>query len=152
MKNAGTLVTSERLIKGVWGTNSQISPDTIRSYVRLLRQKIDRPGRSSLMHKPYMVWVISLLVKNVPESKRWRIALFIFGALFDCCIRRCLLGLALLLFYNNLTNALDVELRGIYGLQLRSCNFSEWRSSPISEIEPDSPDRTGKISCGLSTL
>jgi DNA-binding response OmpR family regulator len=49
MKNAGVLVTSEMLIRGVWGVKSGTSPDTIRSYVRLLRQKIDRPGRVSLI-------------------------------------------------------------------------------------------------------
>jgi DNA-binding response OmpR family regulator len=58
MKNAGTVVTSEALIKSVWGTNSQISPDTIRSYVRLLRQKIDRPGRISLIQNVHGIGYI----------------------------------------------------------------------------------------------
>ncbi len=58
MKNAGTIVTSETLIKGVWGANSQISPDTIRSYVRLLRQKIDRPGRISIIQNVHGVGYI----------------------------------------------------------------------------------------------
>ncbi|HEY9774416.1 MAG TPA: response regulator transcription factor [Planktothrix sp.] len=49
MKNAGKLVKSESLITGVWGMNSDVSPETIRSYVRLLRQKIDRPGSDSLI-------------------------------------------------------------------------------------------------------
>jgi two-component system OmpR family response regulator len=58
IKNAGVLVTSERLIKGVWGNHSDISPDTIRSYVRLLRQKIDRPGRVSLIQNVHGVGYI----------------------------------------------------------------------------------------------
>jgi len=49
MKNAGNLVRSETLIKSVWGMNSDVSPETIRSYVRLLRQKIDQPGAESMI-------------------------------------------------------------------------------------------------------
>jgi DNA-binding response OmpR family regulator len=58
MKNAGTVVTSETLIKSIWGAHSQTSPDTIRSYVRLLRQKIDRPGRISLIQNVHGVGYI----------------------------------------------------------------------------------------------
>lgn len=49
MKNAGKLVKTETLITSVWGMNSDVSPETIRSYVRLLRQKVDKPGRDSVI-------------------------------------------------------------------------------------------------------
>jgi two-component system, OmpR family, response regulator len=49
MKNAGKLVKTETLITSIWGINSDISPETIRSYVRLLRQKIDAHGASSMI-------------------------------------------------------------------------------------------------------
>jgi DNA-binding response OmpR family regulator len=49
MKNAGKLIKSESLITGVWGINSDVTPETIRSYVRLLRQKIDKPGSDSMI-------------------------------------------------------------------------------------------------------
>ncbi|HEY9716976.1 MAG TPA: response regulator transcription factor [Trichormus sp.] len=49
MKNAGKLIKSESLITGVWGINSDVTPETIRSYVRLLRQKIDKPGADSMI-------------------------------------------------------------------------------------------------------
>jgi DNA-binding response OmpR family regulator len=49
MRNAGQLVKTEYLITSVWGTDSNISQETIRSYVRLLRQKLDVPGQTSLI-------------------------------------------------------------------------------------------------------
>jgi DNA-binding response OmpR family regulator len=49
MKNSGKLVKSEALVANVWGMNSDVSPETIRSYVRLLRQKIDKPGQDSVI-------------------------------------------------------------------------------------------------------
>jgi len=49
MKNAGKLVKSESLIVSIWGVNSDVSPETIRSYVRLLRQKIDKPNEESVI-------------------------------------------------------------------------------------------------------
>jgi DNA-binding response OmpR family regulator len=49
MKNAGTVVKTDTLITSVWGINSDVTIETIRSYVRLLRQKIDQPGENSLI-------------------------------------------------------------------------------------------------------
>jgi DNA-binding response OmpR family regulator len=49
IKNAGMLIKSEALITKVWGADTDVSPETIRSYVRLLRQKIDIPGKDSLI-------------------------------------------------------------------------------------------------------
>lgn len=49
MKNAGKVVRTESLIVGVWGINSDVTSETIRSYVRSLRQKIDQPEQDSLI-------------------------------------------------------------------------------------------------------
>jgi len=49
MKNAGRVVKTDALITSVWGINSDVTIETIRSYVRLLRQKIDQPGQTSLI-------------------------------------------------------------------------------------------------------
>lgn len=49
MKNAGRVVTTDALITSVWGLNSDVTIETIRSYIRLLRQKIDEPGQTSLI-------------------------------------------------------------------------------------------------------
>lgn len=49
MKHPDQLVKTELLVKSVWGLNSNVSPETIRSYIRLLRQKIDKPGETSLI-------------------------------------------------------------------------------------------------------
>jgi two-component system, OmpR family, response regulator MprA len=44
IKNAGKVVKTRALINSVWGLNSNVTAETIRSYVRLLRQKLDGPG------------------------------------------------------------------------------------------------------------
>lgn len=49
MKNAGKLVKTETLIANVWGGQGTVTNETIRSYVRLLRQKIDLPDEESLI-------------------------------------------------------------------------------------------------------
>lgn len=49
MKNAGKVVKTETLITSVWGLNSNVTTETIRSYVRSLRQKIDRPAEDSII-------------------------------------------------------------------------------------------------------
>jgi two-component system OmpR family response regulator len=49
MRHANELVKLDYLIMNVWGLNSDVSPDTIRSYVRQLRQKIDESGTESII-------------------------------------------------------------------------------------------------------
>jgi DNA-binding response OmpR family regulator len=49
LKNAGKVVKTRALINSVWGLNSDVTTETIRSYVRLLRQKLDGPGGASLI-------------------------------------------------------------------------------------------------------
>jgi len=55
MKQAGEVLPAETLIVSVWGSNSDIVPETIRSYVRMLRQKIDLPGLTPLIHNVHGV-------------------------------------------------------------------------------------------------
>jgi two-component system, OmpR family, response regulator len=50
MKSAGEVLPADTLIVSVWGATSDIVPETIRSYVRMLRQKIDLPGLTPLIH------------------------------------------------------------------------------------------------------
>jgi two-component system, OmpR family, response regulator len=55
MKNAGEVLATEALIVNVWGSDSEIVPETIRSYVRMLRQKIDLPGLTPLIQNVHGV-------------------------------------------------------------------------------------------------
>ncbi len=41
--------TAEALMERVWTSNSSTSLDTVRSYIRMLRRKIDMPGQRSLI-------------------------------------------------------------------------------------------------------
>jgi two-component system OmpR family response regulator len=49
MRHAGTVITSDDLIVNIWGSQSDVVSDTVRSYVRMLRQKIDEPGSPSMI-------------------------------------------------------------------------------------------------------
>jgi len=50
MRNAGRVVTRERLIDGIWGEDSDIESNTLDAFVRLLRAKIEGPGEAKLIH------------------------------------------------------------------------------------------------------
>jgi len=50
MRNAGRVVTRERLIDSVWGGDSDIESNTLDAFVRLLRGKIEGPGETKLIH------------------------------------------------------------------------------------------------------
>lgn len=41
LMNAGSVLSVERLIDLVWGTNSSLTPDTVRSHMRSLRSRIE---------------------------------------------------------------------------------------------------------------
>ncbi len=41
MRNAGQVISVDSIIDGAWSNDSEVSPDTIRSYIRSLRKKID---------------------------------------------------------------------------------------------------------------
>jgi DNA-binding response OmpR family regulator len=49
MRNAGRVVTRDALIDGVWGGDSEIESNTVDSFVRLLRAKVEAPGQSKLI-------------------------------------------------------------------------------------------------------
>jgi len=49
LKHSGTVLSTEELVDHVWGSNSDITPDTVRSHVKSLRKKIDSEGSPSLI-------------------------------------------------------------------------------------------------------
>jgi DNA-binding response OmpR family regulator len=50
MRRAGAVVPRETLIEGVWGYDREIEDNTLDAFVRLLRHKVDGPGRLPLIH------------------------------------------------------------------------------------------------------
>ena len=50
MRRAGAVVPRATLIDSVWGYNREIEDNTLDAFVRLVRQKIDRVGRTPLIH------------------------------------------------------------------------------------------------------
>ena len=48
-RNAGRVVTRDSMIEGVWGGDSDIESNTLDSFVRLLRAKIEEPGQARLI-------------------------------------------------------------------------------------------------------
>jgi two-component system OmpR family response regulator len=55
MRSPGQVLTSNAIINNVWGENSDVVPETLRSYVRLLRQKVDPSGVPPLIHNVHGV-------------------------------------------------------------------------------------------------
>ena len=49
MRRAGRVVTRQALIAGVWGTDRDVEDNTLDTFVKLLRQKVDLPGRPTLI-------------------------------------------------------------------------------------------------------
>ncbi|HEY9789031.1 MAG TPA: response regulator transcription factor [Candidatus Obscuribacterales bacterium] len=49
MRNAGQVFNAEQLIDRIWGSDSNIVPDTVRTHIKTLRKKIDAPGEPSLI-------------------------------------------------------------------------------------------------------
>src|SRR5262249_6154816 len=53
LRHPNQVLTGESLLNGVWGSQSDASLDTLRTYIKTLRKKIDRPGvpsRISTLH------------------------------------------------------------------------------------------------------
>jgi two-component system, OmpR family, response regulator len=50
IRNAGRVVSRERLIDSVWGGDSNIESNTLDAFVRLLRAKVEEPGETKLIH------------------------------------------------------------------------------------------------------
>ena len=49
MRNIGRVVTRDALIEGVWGNDSEIESNTLDAFVRLLRAKVEEPGKQRLI-------------------------------------------------------------------------------------------------------
>jgi DNA-binding response OmpR family regulator len=50
MYRAGKVVSRRSLIESVWGFERDIEENTLDAFMRLLRNKIDPPGRQKLIH------------------------------------------------------------------------------------------------------
>jgi two-component system copper resistance phosphate regulon response regulator CusR/two-component system response regulator MprA len=50
MKNAGRVITRERLIQGVWGHDCEIESNTLDVFMRQLRLKVEPEGSRKLIH------------------------------------------------------------------------------------------------------
>ena len=50
MRNAGRVITRERLIESVWGYDREIENNTLDVFIRQLRLKVERPGAQRLIH------------------------------------------------------------------------------------------------------
>ena len=50
LRRAGRVVTRQTLIESLWGFERDVEANTLDAFVRLLRQKIDRPGAPSLVN------------------------------------------------------------------------------------------------------
>lgn len=49
LERYGQVLSSEDLINHVWGPESEIAPDTVRSHLKSLRKKIDDAGKPSMI-------------------------------------------------------------------------------------------------------
>jgi DNA-binding response OmpR family regulator len=50
MRHSGQIVSRSALIESVWGTNHEVEENTLDAFVHLLRNKIDLPGLTKLIH------------------------------------------------------------------------------------------------------
>jgi len=50
MYRAGKVVPRRSLIESVWGFDREIEENTLDAFMRLLRNKIDLPGKPKLIH------------------------------------------------------------------------------------------------------
>lgn len=49
MRNPGQVFSADSLISHVWTADEEVSPDTLRTHIMVLRRKIDKPGQESLL-------------------------------------------------------------------------------------------------------
>lgn len=49
LKHKGQVLSTEALIEHVWGTNSTIAPETVRSHLKALRKKVGGPAHDSIV-------------------------------------------------------------------------------------------------------
>jgi DNA-binding response OmpR family regulator len=50
MRNTGRILTKDTLISHVWDFDADILPNTVEAYVGYLRNKIDKPFATPLLH------------------------------------------------------------------------------------------------------
>ncbi len=50
LRRAGRVVTRQSLIESLWGFERDVEANTLDAFIRLLRQKIDRPGEPPMIH------------------------------------------------------------------------------------------------------
>jgi len=50
LRRAGRVVTRQALIESLWGFERDVEANTLDAFIRLLRQKIDRPAQVALIH------------------------------------------------------------------------------------------------------
>lgn len=48
MRNPDHVFSPEEILNNVWASEAQASPDTIRTYIKKLRRKLDAPGKPSM--------------------------------------------------------------------------------------------------------
>ena len=49
MQNNHQVLTREILLDRIWGLETEVTPNTLDAYVRLLRKKIEQPGEPELI-------------------------------------------------------------------------------------------------------
>jgi len=64
----GDPVPRERLIAGVWGFDRDIESNTLDAFIRLLRQKVDQPGKRRLIHTVRGIGYCARVGELVPEE------------------------------------------------------------------------------------
>ena len=64
----GDPVPRERLIAGVWGFDRDIESNTLDAFIRLLRQKVDQPGKRRLIHTVRGIGYCARVGDLVPEE------------------------------------------------------------------------------------
>lgn len=50
IRNAGRVVTREKILESIWGFDTEIAENTVEAFVRLLRNKVDLPFSPKLIH------------------------------------------------------------------------------------------------------
>jgi DNA-binding response OmpR family regulator len=61
MRNQGTVLSVDVLLDNVWGKQSEVVPDTVRSYIKTLRKKVDTEGKPSIIRTVHGIgYVIDL--------------------------------------------------------------------------------------------
>lgn len=53
MRNDRKVVSVDKLMDDIWGSSTAITAETVRSYIKTLRKKIDTPGKNSLIKNIY---------------------------------------------------------------------------------------------------